>query len=404
MARSDSAAAAAKLDLTVTDDLAPCDVAIVGGGPAGAATARHLAVAGFRVRLCEAAAMPAPKVGEGLPPSARPLLVELGLKEQLDEHRPSRGSRSLWGSDEIEEKDFLFSPWGAGWHLDRALFERQLLELAAAAGVDVRLGSPCVGIAGEAGAWQVTTLGGTRFDARYVVDATGRAASLAQRLGGRREHSDHLLAFACTFARAADDPDANITLEATAHGWWYSAMIPGLAPSRRMVVYLTDPRSPTRREVAHAAGFERLLKKTHLVGPVCFGAGFAPLGPPSGHPAGSSRLVPCGGPGWLAVGDAAMAYDPLSSQGLKSALEGARQAAMGIELELGSRRECAATAYREFCESHWLFYRDRRRQYYQLEQRWPAEPFWARRHQTFRAPQGGTSWRLPQSASIQPSE
>jgi flavin-dependent dehydrogenase len=388
-------------------DLRPKDVAVFGGGPAGAALSCHLARAGYSVLLLESRATPAPKVGEGLPPSARPLLAELGLVDGLSRHRPSYGNVAAWGNEMPGERDFIFSPYGHGWHLDRALFERQLLELAGQAGAELWLGRRAELVGGEPGAWQVRPAdtdgrsGG--WLARCVVDATGRPAALARRLGARREHADRLLAFAAVFERGADDLDGRTLVEASCDGWWYSALLPGSRPSRRMVVYCTDPGTATRRQIAEAATYCRLLATTTLVGPAVLAAGYALAEGPTGHPAGSSRLRPLAGPGWLAVGDAAMACDPLSSQGLKSALEGARQAASALGRQLAPGGPPAADRlYLEFCDALWMTYRDRRRLDYQLEQRWPRQPFWARRHHTPAAPEGSNAWPSP-SASIQPS-
>ena len=74
------------------------DAAIAGGGPAGAAAAIVLARAGLRVLLADAGNARSPrhgkyKIGEGLPPSARHLLRDLGVHERVlaDGHRPCHG-------------------------------------------------------------------------------------------------------------------------------------------------------------------------------------------------------------------------------------------------------------------------------------------------------------------------
>src|SRR5262245_55026545 len=67
------------------------DVAVVGAGPAGAATATHLARAGWRVVLVDRALFPRDKpCAESLSPAAEPLLAELGALEEVEAARPAR--------------------------------------------------------------------------------------------------------------------------------------------------------------------------------------------------------------------------------------------------------------------------------------------------------------------------
>src|SRR5947209_19913475 len=55
-----------------------------------------------------------------------------------------------------------------------------------------------------------------------------------------------------------------------------------------------------------------------------------PLGKPMLHAAASQRLETCKGDGWLAVGDAASTFDPLSSQGIIKGLRSGICAARSI--------------------------------------------------------------------------
>src|SRR4051812_26644267 len=155
------------------------DVLVVGTGPAGAVAAMLLAAAGVTVAI-ESERVDGrrrPSVGETLPPAARLTFARLGLETLLDDsaHLASPGTVSSWGG-EVRIADFLFSPYGAGVHLDRRRFDEALLERALAAGARR---APPEGSNGPAGA-------------RVVVDATGRAAARARASGWRVERSDRL--------------------------------------------------------------------------------------------------------------------------------------------------------------------------------------------------------------------
>ena len=91
----------------------------------------------------------------------------------------------------------------------------------------------------------------------------------------------------------------------------------------------------------------------------------------------------CGGDNWLRVGDAAMAVDPLSGNGIFQSLSSALQAPAVINTLLThpERRELALRFHQQRVEH--LFWRFARlgRDFYLEERRWAEEPFWqARRH------------------------
>jgi flavin-dependent dehydrogenase len=77
--------------------------------------------------------------------------------------------------------------------------------------------------------------------------------------------------------------------------------------------------------------------------------------------------------GWVAVGDAASAYDPLSSLGICKALESGLRAGKAIA-------EGRLDEYEAWVRSSFEDYLRTREAYYAMEQRWPASPFWRARH------------------------
>ncbi|MBN9507503.1 MAG: hypothetical protein J0I21_00145, partial [Alphaproteobacteria bacterium] len=90
------------------------------------------------------------------------------------------------------------------------------------------------------------------------------------------------------------------------------------------------------------------------------------------------RLDRAAGDGWLAVGDAALAFDPLSSQGLLNALyTGLCAAEAAGRMLAGADR--AAEDYAQTIGALWATYERHLAHYYRQERRWPTSPFWARR-------------------------
>ena len=324
---------------------------MIGGGPAGAAAATTLARTGRSVLLFDdSAAGSSWRVGEGAPP---------GLDRAVDEvfghgtfvtadHARSYGNRSAWGSDQAVDTEFMFNPFGAGWHLDRVAFDARLVATASEAGVTVRRGS------GD---------GDRITEAPFVIDASGRRAVFARRHGARLVTEDRLMAAVAVFPRCATDQDTTTTVEAVESGWWYTSAIPG---SRRVVALHTDG-DLLPPGVRDAERFAELVATTRHVASVVGGQ----PGPPTLVAAGTAHLDRPAGEGWLAVGDAAACFDPLSSQGILTAVLMGGAVADGI-----TEPDGFVARYRAIVEH----YRAERLATYALEQRWPNSPFWSRRH------------------------
>jgi flavin-dependent dehydrogenase len=353
------------------------DVAVVGGGPAGSATAIGLARAGLDVVVIEATSEMPLRIGETLPPRVRLALEALDLWDAFAETRPRAcsGRRSAWGRAEPDEVSTIFDPYGPGWHVDRRQFDRMLLDAAARAGAEILEGTR-VGGAGRAdGRWRLDFAGrdaGRRLTSAMVVDATGRRAAFARRHGGaRRVALDRLTALVLYLETPARLEDDTTLIEAVKAGWWYSATIPG---ERIVAALMTDSEFAARRTGRDA--WPHLLAAAPLTAARL--AGCRALGVPSLASAASARLDPVAGDGWLAVGDAAATVDPLSSGGVDTALRSALDAVAAIAAALrGDARALAAYGARRGAE--YAGYVRQRRAYYALERRWPDHPFWRRR-------------------------
>ena len=104
---------------------------IVGGGPAGIATAITLHAKGIRCCVVEAHKTPVRKSGEAIPANAKPLLKQLGILSLVenDRHKVYYGNKSCWGSHQLEQKEFISDRLGSGYLLDRLYFETQLQDI-----------------------------------------------------------------------------------------------------------------------------------------------------------------------------------------------------------------------------------------------------------------------------------
>jgi flavin-dependent dehydrogenase len=76
---------------------------------------------------------------------------------------------------------------------------------------------------------------------------------------------------------------------------------------------------------------------------------------------------------WLAVGDASVTYDPLSSQGILSAINNSIIVADRIP-KSSSKKDF--DEYDKKIKSDFCSYLTKRNYYYNLEKRWGNKPFW----------------------------
>ncbi|MEP7218437.1 MAG: tryptophan 7-halogenase, partial [Bacteroidota bacterium] len=93
----------------------------------------------------------------------------------------------------------------------------------------------------------------------------------------------------------------------------------------------------------------------------------------------SSRLDRCYGDGWLAVGDAAVAFDPLSSQGILFAIYSGLKGGEALMNYFGDDGD-ALNAYAVAVGGVYDSFLEHRLSYYGMEQRWPESPFWLARN------------------------
>jgi flavin-dependent dehydrogenase len=361
---------------------------VVGGGPAGTSTAIALARAGASVLLVERGNGGGVKFGESLPPSVTPLLHRLGVWDAfLDTGpRPAYANQSSWGGDgRVHSHDFIRDRHGTGWHIDRVRFEAMLQGQAVAAGVCLLKGTRTeaaerrrdrqwrLSLAGECGTYTAV--------APVVVDAGGRAASFARRQGARRRRLDQLIASTTYLTPRGIPPCEGATLvEAVRDGWWYSAPLPD---GRLAVAFFTDPDLAAARAARALDGLRCLLSECGPTRERVESHGDQTASLPQMVVAGSSVLDRIAGDGWLAVGDAATTFDPLSSHGIGAALDGGLRAASAVQAHLsgdgGALNLYAGQILESFAHYLWMW-----RAYYAEERRGPDAPFWRRRHSVAR--------------------
>lgn len=358
------------------------DVVVLGAGPAGLATAAALASRGKSVVVLERRDRDDFRVGETLSPEVGPFLEQLGAWPALSQHlaacSPFTVSRSAWGTSALEERPSILHPLGSGWHVDRSRFDLAFADWVESRGVSIHFGvGTCVATATGSG-FIVTRRRGAPIEARSLVDASGRGAPASSHLQSStwRAH-DRQVAILCRYHPTGPvAPGPGLVLESVEGGFWYSAP---LADGTLLAVYVTDSDLLASLGRGKSTRFRAALATSRHTAERL--RGFEPESTPLVFRSDSGCLLPCAGVGWTAVGDAAMATDPLGGNGVLRALSSAATMAGGGvwpgEAELRRR----------FSD-----YLDVRASYYLLETRFTTAPFWSRRRPT--APDGTPlSWR-----------
>jgi len=318
----------------------PWDAIVVGGGPAGAATATFLARAGASVLVLARARFPRAKpCSEYLSPATTAVLERLGggVLEEIERvpHAKLYGMKVIAPNGSTMCGRFAAahgypSPRPYSFALARATFDTILLCAAERAGAVVREGvtvqdvvfegRAVAGVVGRSGNGERETA-----KARVVVGADGLRSVVARRLGLARTSLPRRIAFTAHVADVAGVDEMG-ELHVSERGYVGLGPIGGGITTVALVVPLaalhrgrggTSFRASFFAELGRFPGLAGRFDPKRLVREVLTTGPFARW---------SRRSVADGG-GALLVGDAADFFDPFTGQGIYSALAGAELAA-----------------------------------------------------------------------------
>ena len=313
-----------------------CEVAVIGGGPAGAAVARLLSLWGRDVVLVTAPSDPVRDLAVSLPPSVAKLLAEIEVLDVVDAAGfiRSTGNTVWWGDKEPRSR--AFADGTAGYQVRHGDFDRVLLAAAAAAGATVIRDATVRNADVESEPARLSgDVDGAPFEVTtaMVLDASGRQGVVAKARGLRVEADARTIALVGTWRRDGgwEVPDDSHTLvESFTDGWAWSVPV---EPGLRYFTCMLDPRVSEAASgdlgerymasLGRAAAFGRLLQ------------GAVMDGEPWGCDASGYHAESVTGDRFLLVGDAASSIDPLSSFGVKKALGSAWLAAVVANTVLG---------------------------------------------------------------------
>ena len=358
------------------------DVLVIGGGPAGSTAATLLTQRGYRVTLFEKERHPRFHIGESLLPANLPLLERLGVAEQVR----SIGMRK-WGAEFVSHwdgrrQDFRFAEaWNKSmpmaYQVRRSAFDEILIRRAAQVGAEVIEGARVreVEIAGDTLPGSAPSEAPVRaqvqyedgrvhsWQARFLVDASGRDTFLANRLRVKRRDPKHnsaaIFAHFSGAQRYAGEREGHISIYWFDHGWFWFIPLSDGATSVGAVVwpyYLKSRTVPVRdfllATIALCPPLAQRLSGAQLINEV------QATGNYSYH---STRSH---GARYLLLGDAYAFIDPMFSSGVMLAMHSAFAGAETVDtcLREPARAPAALRAFDEIMrrgprEYSWFIYR-----------------------------------------------
>lgn len=350
----------------------PCDVLVIGGGPAGSTAAALLAERGRHVVMLEKETHPRFHIGESLLPRNMAIFDRLGVRQAVEAigvFKPGAEfvldeagrSQTFRFADSIDQR-FTYS-----YHVRRDEFDALLFETARARGVQALEGVRVADIqfgAGGARALARSADGSTRrFAPRFVLDASGRDTFLASRL--KLIAADKNNSTAAVFAHfrgvesRTDDRRGCISVHLVDDGWFW--LIP-LADDVMSVGFVGNQSAFKSRNlplhdflfarIAASPGVAARMAQAELCSEVR-GAGNY-----------SYRARASWGEGYMMIGDAFGFIDPVFSSGVLLAMSAGEMGADVASLWLDDPARARALARRSerrmrhaMDQLGWLIYR-----------------------------------------------
>lgn len=353
-----------------------CDVLVIGGGPAGcSAVLTLLKYTKFKVAVIESSDYSNPRIGETVSPSLLPLLRYLECETEFlrTKHLPSFSIDAAWGNDRLQSRDFLFTAQGNGWHLDRVRFDQMLARKVRKTGGCFFERTKFIAQKRLRKGWNITASNNGKkieFTADFVIDASGRNAVFARSLGSKWKIFDSIIGIGCYYKSTKSQIQQRMLIETSPHGWWYTSPLP---KNNRIVVFMTD--SDISNKINVVKKWQSFLKSTKYVKNEGLGK---IISIPRVFPAYSQIIQKTKHNDWLPAGEAASAFDPVSSMGIGYAMLSGIHAAKSIYESTYTPEKIQN--YMNNITRNFEEYLVRRKYYYSNERRWKNRIFWKRRH------------------------
>ncbi|MDG9857618.1 lycopene cyclase family protein [Pseudomonas nitroreducens] len=339
-------------------------ILILGAGPAGAAVALGLRRLGHPVTVISEwrrfAAV------EGVSQRVLEGLRNAGLRHALECAAPPSQRRVHWNGVESAQNIECI--------LDRPRFDAGLREDMTQAGVEL-IEAQVLAVEKDGAAWRVTLDDGRVVQGAFLVEARGRQAPLNQK-GQKARRGPETLSL---LNRWRGEPGPLATaVESLPDGWAWMARLEDGRCYWQLTLDVASSQLPPREQLLDYCRERR--RASRLVRQLFGDAEERELDLHARSSTAILCLEACGD-NWIRVGDAAMAVDPLSGNGIFQSLSSALQAPLVINtlLRAPERAELAKRFHRQRVEQLFLRFARVGRDFYASEEQWSGQPFWQAR-------------------------
>jgi flavin-dependent dehydrogenase len=338
----------------------PCDVLVIGGGPAGSTAAALLAERGLDVVLLEKDAHPRFHIGESLLPRNLRILERLGIADRVAEIGVYKGGAEFVSDETGEAVAFSFVHSRVrgedhAYQVRRSEFDRILFQAAGEKGARTAERTRVIDVAeGKDGRLRVSAAcSDAAADAvtmrtlapRFVLDASGRDTFLSSRLGIKDSNKQNNTAAVFAHFRNVEAREGAtrgyISVHLARDGWFWIIPLPGGVTS---VGFVGNPSAFRQRSGSMPDFFAKRLRESPTV---CDRMAAAErIGDVMSAGNYSYRARRSWGDRWLMIGDAFAFIDPVFSSGVLLAMTSGELGAQTAALWLADPKQGAALARR----------------------------------------------------------
>jgi 2-polyprenyl-6-methoxyphenol hydroxylase-like FAD-dependent oxidoreductase len=315
-------------------------------------------------------------VGESVNSSLYSALDYLGISHVINQKNSltTQGYCSYWGGT-LQERHQMFNHANYTIALDRYKFNNELLEtLKNFSNSKLFFPYRLLDMEFKEDIWNLTILNYKNerkeiIKTPYIVDASGRRGFFARKAGAINKDFDHLVGAVMFYDIDPKTPiSGQVITEPDYNGWWYMNFLPN---NKIVIAFMTDPQELQKEQIYKPEIWNKKIQKTLLISPY-----FSYIKPIENkiqvHSAKSRYFLESATQNWIATGDAACAFDPLSSAGIGHAIVSGIHTAHAF-------KDKNYIDYSKNVEMVFYSYLENRKKIYEQEKRWKNQDFWSRR-------------------------